>query len=58
MKVGTRHLAALLLGLRVFTRGRELWVTNRVMIEEHQAEELGVQQLHYLYKLLKATSAW
>ena len=28
---------------------------NRVTIEEHQAEELGVQQLHYLYTLLKAT---
>ena len=28
------------------------------MIEEHQAGELGVQWLHYLYILLEATSAY
>ena len=37
---------------KVFTRGRELEMIQ-VTIEEHQAEELGVQRLHYLYKLLK-----
>ena len=30
----------------------------QVAIEEHQAGELGVHQLHYLYRLLKATSAY
>ena len=31
---------------------------NEVTIEEHQAEKLGVQQLHYLYSELKATTTY
>ena len=31
--------------------------TNQMASEEHQAEKLGVQGLHYLYISLKVTSA-
>ena len=38
--------------------GNEDCATIGVTIEEHQAGELGVQQLHYLYTSLKATLAY
>ena len=43
---------------RAFLKGREQGVQNRVAIEEHQAGELGVPRLHYLYTTLKATTAY
>ena len=44
---------------KVFAGGRELLgATKRMAIEEHQAGELGVQRLHYLYGMLKATTAY
>ena len=39
-------------------KGEEQGVQNRMAIEEHQAGELGVQRLHYLYTTLKATTAY
>ena len=39
-------------------KGRELYENEAVAIEEHQAGELGVQRLHYLYNTLEATSAY
>ena len=41
-----------------FLEGREQGMQNRMAIEEHQAGELGVQRLHYLYTTLKATTAY
>ena len=43
---------------RVFQEVGNLDVVNRVMIEEHQAKELGVQQLYYLYIQLKVATTY
>jgi len=58
VRVENRDMETLMLGPKPFTQGRELCRNEAVVIEEHQAGELGVQRLHYLYKTLKATSAY
>ena len=39
-------------------KGGEQGMQNRMAIEEHQAGELGVPRLYYLYTTLKATTAY
>ena len=56
-KSGNKDSETLLFRPRPLQEVWNLEVTNLMAIEEHQAGELGVQWLYYLYKSLKATSA-
>ena len=57
MRVGTK-MRQRSCQTKVFQEVGNLDTMNEVTIEEHQAEKLGVQQLHYLYSELKATTTY